>query len=150
MTKAQSELIGYVILIGFAVILAVIVGKTIIDMSTQSSANIKEFLYNTEECKTAEIGIKTACQTPQALNIEIENKGTIETKGLMFKFYDVSGEAETKNINNSLRPNEAKKLEVPKSRMALSTEIVPTLEQEKFLIICNEKAIKAEHIQDCQ
>jgi flagellin-like protein len=137
LTKAQAEVIGYVILIGFAVILAVIVGKTIIDMSKESSTNIKQYLYNTEECKLAEIGINNACQTPQALNIEIENKGTIEINGLMFKFYDVSGEAETK------------KLEVPKSRMAVTTEIVPTLEQEKYIIVCNEKSIKADHIQDC-
>lgn len=149
-SRGQAVLISWVIIIGLVVVIAALVGKTIIDTTKEASEGLGDYLQDTQECKLAGISIKDSCQLPQVLNIEVENTETVEITGLLFRFFDVTGDAETKNINISIRPEETKDLEVPKSRMAVTTEIIPIIWTEEGKAICNEKTIKADHIQDCE
>ena len=148
--KAQAIWISWVILGAFAVALGIIVGTQMIQMSEKSSEEIKNYVYDTQECQSVGINIQNICQNPEALNIELANIRNIKLQEVLLRIFDGSGDAETKNIAFSLEPGKEKTLSVGKSRIADRVEILPVINIDGSSIICRERTAEQNYIQDCE
>jgi len=147
--KAQAAWVSYVILIAFAVAIGVIVGSQLIQMSQKNSQELKDYIYDTQECQGVGISVQTICQNPEALNIELSNIKSIQLEEVVLRIFDGSGDAETQNVPFLLEPGKEKTLSIGKSRIADRVEILPVIYVDDSVIICQERTAEQDHIQDC-
>ena len=112
--KGQSEFVAYVLLIGLAVTLAVIVGQWSINQSQDSSSNVVNQAAISEKCDLTSIASYIKCVdntagSPEPKEVHILNKGNLEIKNLKVISESVnclpSGYNKEKGKEVNLKPN---------------------------------------------
>ena len=148
--RGQAVWLSFVLITAFAVAIGILVGTQIIQSSQRSAENIKEYVFDTEECNGVGISIENICQNPQALNIELSNIRNVRVDEVVLKIFDGSEDSETKNIAFSLEPGTKKSLNVGKSRIAGRVEVMPVVYVEDVVVTCKERTAEQDQIQDCE
>ncbi len=148
--SGQAIWVSFVILVAFAVALGVLIGQQMIESSQRSSEQIKEYVYDTQECSGVGINIQDICQNPQVLNMEVANIRNVKVEELFIKIFDGSGDAETKTVTLSIVPGDENTLSIGKSRIADRVEIMPVIHVEDQVIMCRERLAEQDYIQDCE
>lgn len=131
MKKGQAQFIGWVLLIGFTVVLATFVGNWIVQQARDTTEGLIDM--TTKDLRCADVGIAISCEET---GIKVINTGYFTIKQIAC--YSGTG-------YKSIRPWGDKGLppsREPKDLSDSCTSIVPIIEVEGKLIGCSEKQIE--------
>ncbi|MBT5021985.1 hypothetical protein HOK51_00920 [Candidatus Woesearchaeota archaeon] len=147
--------ISWVLIMAFAVALSAFMYSFMVEYTSTSTDEIKEAVYNTDECRSVSLSIESVCQntTTSELNIEIKNRNYRRIDLVDYRLYDASQKPISTNATNvSLNPNRKKTLNlsgVTSLQLGL-VEIIPSVNKEEFTIICSDKkASSTTIVQSC-
>lgn len=133
MKKGQAEFIGWVLLIGFAVVLAAFVGNWIIQQARETAEGMVDM--TTKDLRCADVSISIS-------SVVCDEEGKILSVGLVNTGYFTIQKVacyEGKSLTThkfELKPGKTKPLSFP------CTSIVPIIEVDSKTIGCSEKQVE--------
>lgn len=123
----QAQFIGWVLLIGFAVMLAAFVGNWMLKQAEETTEGFVDM--TTKDVKCMDVSIAVKCENS---NVKVINTGYFTIKKLA-----CYGEEGYTTIDFELKPTRE-----PKDLIELCTSIVPIIEVDGKLIGCSEKQVE--------
>ena len=130
MKKGISEIISWVLLIGFAVSLAAIVTIWTLRNTEQTTEGVVKMVTKAIRCSDAFINLGVDCTTK---TLTIKNDGRFKIEKLIIRTGVTSN-----TVEQTLRPNEDKTLY--KRDFTDTVEVVPLLKLDKEFIGCSDKS----------
>jgi len=124
--KGQTQFIGWILLIGFTVMLAAFVGNWMLQQARETTESAVDMASKDMKCADVSIAISCTSKT----NFDVLNTGYFTIKRLAC--YS-GGDYSTKDIEIS--PNDSKPLSSCES-------IIPIIESEGKLVGCSEKQVE--------
>jgi hypothetical protein len=146
--KGIEAYLGWVLLIGFSVVISVFMYSWINSQVETSVTNI-ENRADTSACDEAGLTLKTICQNTQTLNMNITNIRLLTISGMNFRFFDLYDNQDSRSINVTIRPSDTESLEVIKQGTLKQVEIIPIIREGNNIITCRKSMITSENIKIC-
>jgi FlaG/FlaF family flagellin (archaellin) len=150
--KASSPWIAWVLLMTFAVALSAFMYNFMIGYTKDTNENIKDIVYNTDECRQVSASIEDVCfdSTSQILNITLQNRNYIRLYKIDFRIFNGNVPIHTNNTEITLNTNRKKliSLNTGTSQTVTYVEVIPHVTKENKDIICSDKKI-AERVTVC-
>lgn len=142
--KGQGNVIAWVLLVGFAVSLAVLVGRWSIQQSQKSVSSIVETGEGDIMCEN--VAISAVCECNGDCNLDVSNKGTLNIYQLNI------GGCTTKDVGKGdnnwyIGLNEKKEITLSKCSDELIT-LIPMIKIEDRLIGCANKELNID-VDNC-
>lgn len=126
--KGQAEFIGWVLLIGFAVVIAAFVGNWMLQRARETTESVIEM--TTKDMRCSDVSVSVNCKEG---NAEIVNTGYFTVKKLAcYKNTDYN------LLKFEIKPRESK----PLNEIDSCDSIVPIVEVDKKEIGCSEKQVE--------
>ncbi|MFQ5474268.1 MAG: hypothetical protein ACE5DM_00360 [Candidatus Nanoarchaeia archaeon] len=151
--KAASLWLSWILLFTFAIVLSAFSYRFIIPLVTDTTEDVKQVVFNTDECRQVSISLEAVCQssTAQHLNMTIRNRNYLRVDELRFQLFDSARTPiKTVSVNTTLAPNRAKKYSVNGSSSTLGfIKATPILKKEGLTVVCSEKAASTSTIPSC-
>ena len=134
MRKGQAQFIGWVLLIGFAVVIGAFVGNWMMQQARETTESMIEMTTKDIKCIDVNIDVSSVnCQGNNVISFDVVNTGYFTIKKLAcYK----DGEYSTPEFE--LKPGKTETL------IKSCDSIVPIIEVDSKFIGCSEKQIKVE------
>jgi hypothetical protein len=158
--KAVSEWISYVLLTGFVVVLAAFIYSWMTGYTTETTADVKERVFNSELCDIISISV-TACinsSTSQSLYINVTNRGDLRTTKLIFRFLQLSNTSIQNlydaEIDTVIKPQYSKNISATQLNLTwvvnsnTKVDVVPAMQKDDVLVVCNDRKGEA-YFENC-
>lgn len=139
--KGVEVWISWVLLIAFVIVLSAFMYNWIIGYTESKSEQMKEMVYNTEECDFVAISIDAACQDSQTLYINVTNRYNLKIDKLIVRMYRGSNVLNITEFNITIKPKVTKALNITKQTTTNVniTEVIPVVEKDDYEIICRNR-----------
>ncbi len=138
--KAVSPWISWVLIMAFAIVLSAFMYNFMVSYTEDTTDDIKKTVYNTDECRSVSLNIKSACMSTQDLNITLENTNYIRIDKLDFRLYNGRVPLHTNQTEIPMNPNRLKTVILATGVASVTrVEVIPHIEKEQMDIICADK-----------
>jgi len=144
--RGVSPYLSWILLMAFVVAISAFMYSFMTDYTKDTTTDIKKQVYDTDECRSLSLNIKTACISSQTLNITLQNTGYIRIEGIDYRLYDANNiPLHTNRTNSSMNPNRIKpySINLGVSDVGL-VEVIPVIRKDNIEIICSEKKAQKE------
>jgi len=133
MKRGQAEFIGWVLLIGFAVVLAAFVGNWVIQQARETAEGMVDMTTKDLKCADVSISISfVTCEEGKVLKIGMVNTGYFTIQ----KVACYTGKSYTTHKFEDFKPGKTKTLSYP------CASVVPIIEVDSKTIGCSEKQVE--------
>jgi len=153
--KGASLWLSWVLLFMFMIMLSATSYKFILPYVQDTTDNMKQDVFNTEECRQVSLGIESACydaSSPEYLNITINNNNYILVEDIRIQLFNESMKPiTTLEINSKISTGRTKKYSInttvdyPIGFM----KITPVVYKEGKTIVCANKDVSTKNIVEC-
>ncbi len=147
--KGMEAWLSWVLLVGFAVSLSVLVYYWVGSYTTKTTTETRNRYIDSSECEYISIKIEDACQNTQTLNINITNNNELVVNGLVFRLYTIFDEPDVKETNTTIRPEKKEEIELIKQGTIKKVEIIPIGYDGTRKIVCNKRSVSKTDIAFC-
>ncbi len=145
--KAVSELLSWVFIILLVVTLAIIAATFIENISESTTENIKTQI-DREDCNFVSIA-PTMCQKPLTLYMNITNNNLLTIKEIRFRILYLDNSTQNTKQVLTILPAETIQLELLTNTLIQKLDIIPVIQKENKLIICEMSTFSTESINIC-
>ena len=152
MSKAQSQYISWILIVGLIVAISYFLYSWSIQQAEIASSNI-ESSADPLICSAIGISVDGICQNYNSLEINVTNVNELKLEG--FIIHTIGLYPETDNYLDSdtvfyeIEPQDSERLLILKSGTIGQVELVPFTTKNKKYIYCDEQAIIKENIVQC-
>ena len=147
--KADYAWISWVLLMAFAVAMSAIVYNWMFGFTKTSAESIEKRTMNAAQCEQVGISVDSICQDAQSLYIDFTNRNNLNIDKVIVRMYNIYGEPIEPLLEKriTLSPKESGTIQVPKTGVVKTADIIPETIQKNVEIVCSERAAKAEQIE---
>jgi hypothetical protein len=146
--KAISDWISWVMITLLMVTLGVFVYRWSTEYAKSTAGDLESRAYSSD-CDSVAIEVVDACQNDDTLNINVANKKDIRIDKVMFNFFDVFGNTESREAKIRLEVGKPMLISILKQDTIKTIKVLPALYRGNKWVICSDKEIEYSDVKFC-
>ncbi|MGB9748675.1 MAG: hypothetical protein ACP5OZ_03280 [Candidatus Woesearchaeota archaeon] len=146
--KGIDVMISWILLIAISLSLGILVYTWVRNYSESTASDLENRSIESR-CELVYAALGNACQTANELYFDITNKKDLKIKGFLFGIVDIFGNAENREINETLLVGETKRITIMKQGTIARIEAVPIIRNNEHDIYCVGVKSYLENIRYC-
>jgi hypothetical protein len=146
--RGASVWISWVLITVFMVSLGAFIYKWSASYAADSAQDVEDRAFRAE-CEFVAIEITYACQRTNGIDITIVNKKDVKVDKVIFSFFNVFGNAESREQVRSIATGEERDFFIIKEGTISTIKATPSVLKKERWIVCSEKETEYSDIPYC-